>query len=55
MSAILGALRSEAITRLTLTYEELPNGVKDMMEGMEIPEGSTNLPCVPVLGKNVTC
>jgi hypothetical protein len=55
MSAILAALRSGVITRLTLTYEELPKGVKRMMEGMEAPEGSTNLPCVPVLGKHVTC
>ena len=68
MSAILTALRSEAISRLTLTYEKLPKDIKRIMERMEAflnPRdslgvyfatlNSTNLPCVPVLGKHVTC
>jgi hypothetical protein len=55
MSAILAALRSEAITRLTRTYEMLPEDVQSTMERMEALKGSTNLPCVPVLGKHVTC
>lgn len=68
MSAILIALLSKAITRLTLTYDQLPEDVKRMMERMKAflnPRdnlsvylatlSSTNLPCVPVLGKHVTC
>jgi hypothetical protein len=55
MSAILTALRSEAINRLTLTYEKLPKDVKNMMERMEALNGSTNGPYVPVLSKHVTC
>jgi len=68
VSAILTALRSEAISRLTLTYEILPQNVKRIMEQMEAflnPRdnlgvyfatlNSTDLPCVPVLGKHVTC
>jgi hypothetical protein len=68
MSAILTAIRSKAMTRLTLTYEKLPNDVKGIMDRMEAflnPRdnlgvyfatlNSTNLPCIPVLGKHVTC
>ena len=55
MSAILAALRSEAITCLALTYEMLPKDVKSMMERMEALKGSTNLPCVPVLGTHFAC
>jgi hypothetical protein len=68
MSAILTALRSKLITCLTLTYEKLPKVVKRKMEAMEAflnPRdnlgkylatlSSTYLPCIPVLGKHVTC
>ena len=67
MSAIVTALRSTTITRLKLTYEELPRDVKNKIEQMEAflnprdnlnvyeaaSKGSNNL-LVPVLGKHVT-
>jgi hypothetical protein len=68
MSAIATALRSTPITRLKLTYDQLPRDIERMIKSMDAflnPSDNHNLyvttlkdskylPCIPVLGKHVT-
>ena len=68
MSAIVTALRETTITRLELTYNQLPKKAKRMVEGMEALldprdnhsaymatlNSSNNLPCIPLLDEHLT-
>jgi hypothetical protein len=64
MAAILTAIQSPTITRLSLTFDLLPNDVKSMvkqMSGLLDPRqnydaykkvlGNPGSPCIPLLGK----
>jgi hypothetical protein len=68
MAAIVTALGDTTITGLKLTYGLLPEDAKDMVEDMKALlnprdnhsayvatlKGSSNLPCIPFLGKHIT-